>query len=51
MGQFGVISARTCGSCYIDTTAWWQISVNNKKPEELSEKHKATIKRIQGETK
>ena len=45
IGEWGVVSPRTCGSCGIDTTAWWQL-INGVKASELSEKHKATLDRI-----
>ena len=48
MGQLGVISPRTCGGCFVDTTAWFEMH-RGTLPENLSDKHKATIKRIQEE--
>ena len=49
MGSFGVISARTCGSCTIDTTLWWQLEVLKTPVEKLSEKHLQTLERILSE--
>ena len=47
--MFGVLSPRTCGKCTIDTTAWWQINILHKRPEELDERHKETLLRISQE--
>jgi hypothetical protein len=47
-GQLGVISPRTCGRCYIDSTAWFELQ-RGTSLKDLSQKHKATIKRIQEE--
>ena len=49
MGQFGVVSARTCGDCAITETAWWALAVENKSFQELTPKQQETIRRIQGE--
>lgn len=46
LGAWGAISARTCGDCGIRDTAWWQLAVEKKSFEELSEKHGATVVRI-----
>ena len=46
MGAFKVISPRTCGNCGIQTTLWWEITSNKTPPEQLSEKHQKTLKRI-----
>lgn len=47
IGQWGVVSPRTCGgpTCGIQHTAYWAIVSGH----ELSEKHIATIERIQAE--
>lgn len=49
MGAWGVVSPRTCGGCLIDTTLWWALMVDKKTVEELSDRHAATLKRIQEE--
>lgn len=46
MGTFGVVSPRTCPYCNIDETAWWQIMVMHKNPQDLDEHHKETLFRI-----
>ncbi|RUS44586.1 hypothetical protein [Cohnella sp. AR92] len=45
MGQFKMISPRTCGSCPIDRTLWWAIQIG----EDLSEKQHQTLERILNE--
>ena len=49
MGQFGVISPRTCGDCPIDATVWWAAAVEHRAAEELTEAQIRTIARIQSE--
>jgi uncharacterized protein CbrC (UPF0167 family) len=46
MGAFGVISPRTCGDCGIETTLWWELTINKTPMEKLSPKHHETLKRI-----
>ena len=46
MYSFGVVSPRTCGNCTINKTAWWSICCEGKAFEELSDKQKATVRRI-----
>jgi len=46
MGAFKVISPRTCGDCGIETTLWWEITCNKTPPDQLSDKHQETLKRI-----
>ncbi|MEK5440100.1 MULTISPECIES: hypothetical protein [Paenibacillus] len=46
MGQFKIVSPRTCGSCGIDGTLWWAISVEGKEPADLNEKQLQTLNRI-----
>ena len=46
MGNFKVISPRTCGNCSMRTTLWWELEVNKTPIEQLSEKHLKTLKRI-----
>lgn len=46
MGEFGVISPRTCGQCGVEFTAWWAMAVDKQTIEELSDKHYATVVRI-----
>ena len=49
MGDFGIVGPRTCGDCPINLTVWWALVVEKKRVSELSQQHKETIKRIQGE--
>ena len=49
MGSFGIISARTCGSCGIESTVWWAIMMEKKPAEELTDAQMATVERIQAE--
>jgi hypothetical protein len=37
MGEFGVISPRTCGACGVEGTVWWELAVNKKTVEELTD--------------
>jgi hypothetical protein len=37
MGEFGVISPRTCGACGVEGTVWWDLAVNKKTVEELTD--------------
>lgn len=46
MGQWGIVSPRTCGDCGIETTAYWQILHGKQTEEALGEKHWATVVRI-----
>lgn len=49
MYPFKIISPRTCNKCGMEHTAWWQICVNKKTFDELSSRHKETVKRIYNE--
>jgi len=44
MGEWGIVSPRTCANCGIDTTAYWHLVTNNG--DEVPEKHLITIRRI-----
>ncbi len=46
MYAFKVISPRTCGNCGIEHTVWWDICLEHKKFEELTEEQHKTIARI-----
>ncbi len=32
IGEFGLLSPRTCGSCQIQDTLWWRVNNNKKVP-------------------
>ncbi|GIO38834.1 hypothetical protein J41TS12_36950 [Paenibacillus antibioticophila] len=49
MGQFKIVSPRTCGNCGIDRTLWWAISVEGKQSPNLNEKQLRTLERIMKE--
>jgi len=49
MGCFKSVSPRTCENCGIKTTLWWELKVNKRPVEQLSEKYLQTLKRIWGE--
>ena len=49
MGEFGVVSPRTCGNCGIDKTLWWEMMCNKTPVSELSKNHWETLNRILGE--
>lgn len=46
MGQFKIISPRTCGSCGINGTLWWALMVELKQSVDLDEKQLETLNRI-----
>ena len=46
IGQWGVISPRTCGDCGIEDTAWWALVQNPESIANLSDKHRKTVERI-----
>ena len=46
MGEWGVISPRTCGECGVESTAWWALAVDKTPVEQLEERHLLTIERI-----
>lgn len=50
MYPFKVISPRTCRNCSgIEGTAWYEICVNHKSFDELTDKQKQTVRRIYNE--
>ena len=49
IGQYGVVSPRTCPDCPMQKTAWAALELDKKSYGELTDKQKETIKRIQGE--
>lgn len=46
MGEFGIISPRTCGNCTINKTLWFRLAVGQTRIEELSEKDLEVYDRI-----
>lgn len=49
MYPFKVISPRTCGNCSIASTVWWDIAVNHKPFEALTDAQKEAVLRIYSE--
>jgi len=49
MGQFKIVSPRTCGRCGINGTLWWAISVEGKQADSFNEKQLQTLNRILNE--
>ena len=49
IGQFKIVSPRTCGACGIETTLWWELTCNKTPISQLSKKHIQTLQRILGE--
>lgn len=49
MGQFGVISPRTCGTCTINHTLWWALTAEKTHLDDLNSTQKETMERILGE--
>lgn len=48
MGEWGVVSPRTCHECPISTTLYWKL-ISGTTIEKLSEHHKKTLQRILAE--
>lgn len=46
MGNYGIVSPRTCPTCPIKETLWWEITYNKTQPDQLSERHRHTLKLI-----
>lgn len=46
MSDFKMVSPRTCGDCGIEHTIWWDICLEHKNFEELTEAQHKTIARI-----
>lgn len=51
IGEFGVVSPRTCPGCSLEETAWADLVLKNKTYSELSERQKETVQRIMNEVK
>ena len=50
IGAYGIVGPRTCGNCMMIDTVWWDIVVNKKNGDTLTEKQLATVARILAET-
>lgn len=46
MGEFGVVSPRTCPICPMMATAWAALTLQQKTPDQLSDNQKKAVKRI-----
>ena len=46
IGQYGVVSPRTCSECPMQKTAWAALKLDKKPYFEFTDKQKETIKRI-----
>lgn len=49
MGQFKVVSPRTCGNCGMDGTLWFAMTFQGKNLDYLDEKQRQTLERILNE--
>ena len=49
MGQWGVVSPRTCGKCGIETTVWWALIADKKSLDDLSPQQRQVVARILNE--
>jgi hypothetical protein len=49
MGQFGVVSPRTCPNCVISGTLWWALAACAARLDTLTVPQLVTLGRIQGE--
>ncbi|MDP5228120.1 MULTISPECIES: hypothetical protein [Arthrobacter] len=53
IGQFGVVSPRTCGECPMTSTLWWALQQGEVDPEDplgWPEPHRKTLARILDES-
>jgi len=46
MGQWGVVSPRTCGTCPMNATVWWAVSMDGYDARQLSERQHEVVARI-----
>ncbi|KUP22052.1 hypothetical protein AWJ19_21315 [Paenibacillus sp. DMB5] len=46
MGQFKIVSPRTCGDCGINGTLWWALNMEGQQPANLNKKQLRTLERI-----
>ena len=46
MGQWGIVSPRTCGACGIEKTVWWELAMNKKSVHDLTDEQYDTAIRI-----
>ena len=51
IGEFGVVSPRTCPECPMEETAWAALVLKHKTYSELSDKQKEAVQRILNEKK
>lgn len=51
IGEFGVVSPRTCPECPMEETAWAALVLKYKTYSELSDKQKEAVQRILNEKK
>ncbi len=49
MGEFGVLSPRTCGSCVIRDTVYWKVASASSLSDDLTDNQVETLRRIFGE--
>jgi hypothetical protein len=46
MGEFGVVSPRTCPNCPMMATVWAALTLQKKTPDQISDNQKEAVKRI-----
>ena len=49
MGQWGVISPRTCRTCPMNRTFWWAMAMDGYDAKQLSAKQRLVVARIMAE--
>ena len=49
MGEWGVVSPRTCQRCGMDATVWWALTTDKKTVADLTPEQLATVARIRDE--
>jgi len=49
MGEWGVVSPRTCQRCGMDATVWWALTTDKKTVSDLTPEQLATVARIRDE--
>lgn len=49
MGTLGVVSPRTCGTCAINETVWWALTVDKKSIDDCTPHQRQVLARILNE--
>ena len=49
MGEFGILSPRTCGSCGMTDTLWWKLMNGEATLKALDDKQREFVERVKNE--